>query len=127
MKILLDTSVLIDYTRQSNNPNSFFSKLVAKNHDFYISDITVAEMYAGKYVWESKAKRTTISLILKHLTKLPTNGKVALLAGQIRATTHIALLDALIAATAIHHKLPLATLNTKDFSSIPHLKLVKLP
>jgi predicted nucleic acid-binding protein len=124
MKILVDTSILIDFIRQSNNPVSPFAKIVNQKHDIAISDITLAELYSGKFIWESKDKMFQLKSILKHIPHYPTNAKIAELSGQIRALHHIALLDAIIAATAITHKLPLATLNTKDFFPIPYLKLV---
>jgi predicted nucleic acid-binding protein len=126
MKLFLDTSIIIDYTRQSDNPDSPLAQLSKKYDAFYISDITLSELYSGHYIWKSKEKMKKLKLLLRNITTIPTSEKIAIRAGQIRAKSGIALLDCLIASTAIANKLPLATLNIKDFTSIPHLKVIKL-
>jgi len=126
MTIFLDTSIIIDYLRQSDNPNSTLSQLSQKYSDYYISDITIAELYSGKFIWKSKKKMAKLKQLLSPITRYPTNKKICILAGKIRAKHNIALLDTIIAATAIYYQLPLATLNTKDFQDISNLKLVKL-
>ncbi|EDN64989.1 PilT-like protein [Beggiatoa sp. PS] len=42
---------------------------------------------------------------------------------QLRQTTSLKVPDAIIAATALHLKLPLMTRNIKDFQKVPHLQL----
>jgi predicted nucleic acid-binding protein len=78
MNILLDTSIIIDYTRQSDNPNSHLSKLTKKYSSFFISDITLAELYSGKYIWESPDKMNKLKSIIAPLSHLPTSEKMAL-------------------------------------------------
>ncbi len=41
---------------------------------------------------------------------------------QFRKSHHLDMADILIAATASHHNLPLATLNLKHFPMFPHLE-----
>ena len=43
---------------------------------------------------------------------------------QIRRNFKIKLPDSIIAATCMEHQATLMTANTKDFSKIPHLKLI---
>lgn len=43
---------------------------------------------------------------------------------QLRQTKNIALADAIIAATAVIYKIPLATKNTQDFKGIQSLRLI---
>lgn len=126
MNLLLDTSVIIDYLRFPKKPNSQILQVAKKYSDFYISDITLAEFYAGKQIWQSKEKMKQIESILEHLQNIPLNDKICRLAGQIRAQQDIALMDALIGATALTNELPVATLNTKDFAKIPGLKLIAI-
>lgn len=44
-------------------------------------------------------------------------------AGKIRASYNVNLIDAVITATALTEKLPLATINTKDFEKIRGIRL----
>lgn len=124
MKLLLDTSIIIDFTRRTDHQNSPLFKIAKKFDDFYISDITLAELYSGRQIWQQPNKMRLLEKILDRLQRLPTNEKICRLAGQFRAQTQISLMDSLIAATAINHQLSLTTLNEKDFSRITDLKLV---
>lgn len=118
MNILLDSSIIIDALRQNQS--------LPSSHHYYISDITITELYSGKSIWESKKKKGILDNVLIQLTHLPTSTTLCQLAGKIRAAYYTSVPDAIIAATAIENKLSLATLNTKDFSPIPHLKLIKI-
>ncbi len=121
MNILLDTSIIISHLRLDQT-----KKLLATNTKYYISDITIVELFSGKSIWESTKKKSQLTQVIKQCTRLPTTLKISQLAGMIRSGYHTQIPDAIIAATALVHKLPLATLNTKDFTPIPHLKLSKL-
>jgi len=118
MKILLDSSIIIDAIR--------LRQILPALHDYSISDITITELYSGKSIWESPKNKRIVDSILTHLNHLHTSTKISQLAGQIRSKYKANVPDAIIAATAITHKLPLATINTKDFISISHLKLIKI-
>lgn len=126
MNIFLDTSIIIDYLRQSNNPDTILTKLSKKYDHFYVSDITIAELFSGKFIWRHPEKKETLEKLLSAIKSYPTTKDIAILAGKIRAKYNIALLDAIIAATAIQYKLPLATFNTKDFSPISLLEIINI-
>jgi len=51
------------------------------------------------------------------------NEEIVKLCIQLRQTTSLKVPDAIIAATALHLKLPLMTRNIKDFQKVPHLQL----
>jgi len=57
------------------------------------------------------------------MTELPVDRAVAERAGRIRRTSRIRLPDALIAATAIEHRLTLVTRNARDFDEVKGLRL----
>ena len=116
-RLLVDTDVLIDYLRDKAEAVNFLEK----NDDaiFYVSVITVAELYAGTRNSEEKKK---IELILLDFAVLPIDTQTAVIAGSLKqqySKSHgTGIADALIAATAQLHTLPLVTFNTKHFPMI---------
>lgn len=123
-KLLLDTSIIIDFLRRKDKEESFLYKLLEE--DLYISIITHTELSAGKSVWEKKIARKELEELFSGIEILPLNKEISSLAGQIKAFDQkLSLLDGVIAATAIYFNLDLVTLNIKDFADIPEIKLFK--
>ena len=88
--------------------------------------LTHAESYGGKSVWESEDAMELLEKILSGMTILYPDEKISKAAGKIQSEHSIGIVDSIIAATAIAHKLPLATLNLKHFKLIKGLKLFRL-
>jgi len=62
--------------------------------------------------------------LLSNFEILPLEEKISKKAGQISAgNNNLEIVDAIIAATAISHKLDLVTLNVKDFEKINGIEL----
>src|SRR3990167_8875379 len=113
-KLLLDTSVVIDFLRKKEKTETFLYKL--SQEDLYISIITHTELYCGKSVWEKKEAQLSLEKIFSGMSILPLETQISQRAGKIKAYNHDrSILDCVIAATALHHKLQLVTLNTKNF------------
>jgi len=126
-KILLDTSIIVDYLRRKDKDQTTLYKLTldeAKN-ELYISIITHAECYAGKSVWESEDVKRALEIILSGFKILSLEEKISEKTGEIKAKYGTNIPDAAIAATAIAHKLIFATLNVKDFEDIEGIKFFK--
>lgn len=121
--LLLDTSVLVDFLRQRNKEKTRLYQLAGAHKDMGISIITHAELYAGKSVWESARAQRELAALLSGLMLIPITSEISQQAGQLRARSGVHLLDALIAATALSYRIPLATINAKDFASIRGLKM----
>lgn len=123
-KILIDTSIIIDYLRQKDKSKTLLYFFGSHHYQIYISIITHSESYAGKSIWERKAAMEVLEKLLSNIEILPLEEKISKKAGQISANNNnLEIVDAIIAATAISHKLDLATLNVKDFEKIKNIKL----
>ncbi|MEE8457947.1 MAG: type II toxin-antitoxin system VapC family toxin [Acidimicrobiia bacterium] len=108
--LLLDTDVFIDHLRGA-------ARLVTKKHRVHYSVVTRAELFAGN------AATDIVNTILGPFREIAVERSVAERAGRIRRESGVRLPDALIAATAIEHKLSLVTRNRSDFERIRGLRL----
>lgn len=122
-KILIDTSVVIDFLRRKDREKTLLYTLVQDKYQLYVSIITHTELYAGKSVWEKKEAREDLQTLFSGITILPLQEEISKKAGGIKAHYNSNLLDAIIAASALTHKLHVVTLNVKDFKKIKGLKL----
>ncbi|OGD84426.1 hypothetical protein A3B51_03485 [Candidatus Curtissbacteria bacterium RIFCSPLOWO2_01_FULL_41_18] len=124
-KILLDTSVIIDFLRRKNKDKSTLFMLANGKNELFCSIITHTELYAGKSVWQSTKAKQEIEILFSGIKILALDEAISKLSGQLRSTYDMNLLDAIIAATAVNYSLELATLDLKDFKAIKGLKLVE--
>jgi hypothetical protein len=120
MPILLDTNILIEFLRQIPPATAWFRSLDERP---VMAAISLVELYAG--VRNQREERDILAL--RHLvTCLPIVQEIAEDAGSFMRHFHkshgIDMPDAIIAATAEHHGLRLATLNVKHFPMFPKLK-----
>lgn len=124
-RLLVDTSVIIDFLRQKQKQNSWFYTLAEQNHQLAASIITHTELFAGKSAWATPRAKKELEEIFSGLTLLSLSREISMLAGKIRAWQKTDLVDAIIAATAVKEKMALVTLNPKHFRKIRGLRLVK--
>ena len=111
--LLVDTDIFIDHLRGAQ-------AIVPGRHRLHYSAITRAELVAGSSATE------LLDLLLAPFRELPVDRTVADRAGRIRRESGIRLPDALIAATALEHRLGLATRNRADFDKVRGLRLRNL-
>ena len=120
MTILVDTNILIELLRRSPPAAEWFEQ---SEERLAISAISVLELYAGAH---SQRDERDITSVRQQLTCLPIGEEIGERAGAFMRHFHkshgIDIPDALIAATAEHHGLRLATLNVKHFPMFPKLK-----
>lgn len=120
MSVLLDTNVLIDYLHDRPRAVRFLEGLPRKPST---SVCAIMELMAGA---ESRQSERRIEKLADILSILPVTFEIARIAGQharhYQPSHGLDDLDALIAATAEHHGLALATLNVKHFPMIKGLK-----
>lgn len=120
--ILCDTNILIEFYKNKAQISQIFRTLGKGN--LAISVITEAELYFGAL---NKAELQRIKQHLSSLHRLPLDTAVSNQFLQLMETyslSHkLSIPDALIAATALVHKVELFTFNVKDFHFIPGLAL----
>jgi predicted nucleic acid-binding protein len=114
MRILVDSDVFVDHLRGNR-------RLVAGRDELHVSAVTRAELFSGRGAEERLIRR-----LLEPMTDLPVDAAIAERAGRMRRGTSRRLPDALIAATALEHRLTLVTRNTRDFEGIRGL-IVRAP
>ncbi len=122
-KVLLDTSVIIDFLRKPAKEHTLFFSLTEQKYHLAISIITHTEIFSGKSVWENKKLRSAVEDICAGLSILSLDKTVSIDAGHIRAMYGTTMPESIIAANAIASDLQLVTLNTKDFEKIKDLSL----
>jgi hypothetical protein len=110
-RILVDTDVLVDHLRGHR-------RFSAGKDEIHVSAVTRAELFAGRGGEEGRIRR-----LLQPMIGLPVDNTIAERAGRLRRANQRRLPDALIAATALEHRLTLVTRNARDFEGIRGLKV----
>ncbi len=110
-ELLVDTDVLVDHLRGAR-------RLSVDGERLGISVVSRCELFAGRDEPERLRR------FLSPLIELPIDQVVAELAGMTRRSTGIATPDALIAATALHHGIPLMTRNRRHFDRVAALRVI---
>jgi hypothetical protein len=120
MSTLLDTSVVVEWLRKQPAAIAHVKRLRDKPS---VSVVTLAEIEIGV---RSPANERDADAFFGLTHVLPIGREIAKHAGSLLrhygASHSVDLPDALIAATAEHHALKLATLNLKHFPMLPGLK-----
>lgn len=108
-ELLVDTDVLIDHLRGVR-------RLRADGALMGLSVVSRCELFAGRDEPERLRR------FLSPMVQLPIDPAIAELAGVTRRDTGIATPDALIAATALAHDIPLMTRNRRHFERVADLR-----
>lgn len=120
MATLIDTSVAIDILRNHQSAIAFFSALPDVPR---LAAPTVTELYGGV---KGRREHDVLDGFIAAAIVLICDLEIARRAGgyvqRFKASHSVDTVDAIIAATAAHHGLPLATLNLKDFPMFPGLE-----
>ena len=122
MKIVIDTSVFIDFSRARVG---IFKELInqsKKGVDLYIPTIVISEFWAGDDMNIEENVRNAEKMFSR-ITKIPLSEDIAKKAGILMREKEVIGFDAIVAATALELGARVATSNQKHFSKIKNLKL----
>lgn len=118
-RLLIDTDVMIEYLRGTQEAITFLESLADRPAT---SVICAAELFVGARdddEWE------TIETFLLAFDELPVDAETARVGAgyrrTYRASHNTGLADALVAATAVRHGLQLATFNARHYPMIENL------
>ncbi len=122
---MVDTSILIDYYRKTEKENSVWVTLVGQGFSFAISAVTKYEVYSGV----TANQLTFWDNIFQAINVIPfveivVDAAVTLNSVLKKKRKQIDIADLFIAATAITHNLPFATLNKKHFDRTDTLNII---
>jgi predicted nucleic acid-binding protein len=122
---LIDPDVLIDATRGVAQAVSFLAAQRSAG-GIHISLISSMELAVG---CRNAAELAQLRRFLRRVTVIPVTAPVSQTALDLIETFYLShgllIPDALIAATALEHRLPLFTRNTRHFHTIPQLTLIR--
>ena len=104
----MDSDVVIDHIRGAHPLPDF---------PLAFSVITRCELFAGR------DREEYLHELLAPMHEIPMNASIAERGGVLKRTVQLQTPDALIAATALEHELPLMTRNRRHFDRVPGLTL----
>lgn len=124
MKIVVDTSILIDHLRRGEVSKRIFDQLAQEKASLYIPTIVMYELYSGKSTRVSSVQEE-IQYLLGDIKRIELSEEIARTAGELLRDSkkRIDVADYIIAASALEIGGTVVTLNTKHFSQIPHLRI----
>jgi predicted nucleic acid-binding protein len=127
MRLLLDTSVLIDVLRLRRGRRELLAELARGGHTFATTALNVAELYAGMRPEEEARTEEFLDVLDCYLL----TGAAARLAGRLkyryaRKGRTLTLADSIVVAIAMERRCTLMTDNRKDFP-MPELDCYDLP
>jgi predicted nucleic acid-binding protein len=107
--VLLDTDVLIDHMRGRRH---------LATDKTAVSVVTRSELFAG-----DERHEAAVDALLEDCEEIEVSPEIARRAGRIKRQTGLQIADAMIAATALEHDLPLMTRNRRHFERVAGLEL----
>jgi predicted nucleic acid-binding protein len=127
MRLLLDTSVLIDALRIRHGRRELLAELVQAGHTLSTTALNIAELYAGMRPDEAQRTEALLSgLDCYDLTGASGRRAGALKQQWARKGRTLALADMIVAAIALERGCSLMTDNRKDFP-MKELEMFDLP
>jgi len=112
---LIDTDIAIDHFHGHQAALDYFAETLAAGEVLAISVITLTELASGMRLGEEARTERLLKLFTLLDVNEPIGRRAATYLRQFRPSHRLELGDALIAATAAHHKAELITRNSKHY------------
>lgn len=127
MKVVIDSSILIDILRGGNTADTLFHTMEKDNPEIFIPTIVIFELFSGQSSKDS-AIQSKIKNLIRGFTKIEFTEELAIRAGELyrQFGKQIGVSDYIIAASTLELQATLVTLNAKHFGQIPTLNLYPL-
>ena len=123
VKVVVDSSVLIDFSRTGKGVFLGLSREFKQGRiEVLIPTVVIYEFWSGKSM-ESMGKQKRAETMFGQFRRLVLTESIAKVAGGLSRNLHLEGMDAVIAATCLREKAKLATLNEKDFSRVKGLEI----
>lgn len=127
MRLLLDTTVLIDVLRRRGNRPQLLAELVRAGHSLATTALNIAEVYAGVRPHEEAATELFLGALECHaITRGAARRAGTMKRDWSRKGRTLTLADTLVAAVAVENDCQVVTDNRRDFP-MPEVKLYPLP
>lgn len=126
MKVIVDTSTIIDYLRNGSVWQKFLDG-AEEQTEVYLSTIAIFELFSGKSTRDYQEERKVL-VFLKQFEQIKLDQKIAKRAGELyrELGKRFGPQDYIIAASALEVGGEILTLNTKHFSQIPGLRVYRI-
>ena len=126
MKVVVDTSILIDYIRGGDKWITFIQEL-EEGSELYLPTIVIFELFSGKST-KVPAHTTEILYFLRQFHRIELDETIAKRAGELYRdiNQNFQVPDYIIAASALSIGGSVLTLNHKHFQQIPALDLYQI-
>ena len=126
MKIVVDSSILIDYLRNGTKWQDFLNN-APRDTELFLPTIVIFELFSGKSSKKNSASKDIVNLF-KKFAQIELTESIARKAGELYRDIgkHIDAGDYIIAASALEIRGAILTLNKKHFKQIPNLSIYPL-
>ena len=124
MKIVIDSSVLIDYLRGGIIGKKLFDTIEKQNPELFIPTIVFFELFSGTSTKNPSVKTKIINLV-QNFKRIELTEEIAIHAGQLYRDNkgQAGVADYIIIASALSIGASVLTLNQKHFEQIPGLDI----
>lgn len=128
MKIVVDSSIIIDYLRGGKRWDDFISVAeTEQDPQLFLPTIVIFELYSGTSTKSIKKLQEMVHFI-SQFERIDLNEHIARLAGELSRDVKLRIQapDYIIAASALLVNAAVLTLNKKHFDQIPNVNLYPL-